>query len=346
MKTKDERLGIGIVGLGHIGPNHARVFNQCEDAKVVVCADLDQKRRDHFQKNFPTMEVIEQAEEVFCRNEVDAVVIATPTKTHYALAKRALECGKHILLEKPMCTSLEEAKELVNLAKKLNLIIMHGHLVLYNRAVQFVREGVLRGDFGKIQYLHTSRTNLGPIRNDINVIQDLATHEFSIFDFIFGALPQWISAAGSRLLSTPREDVAFISMEYPDQILVHTHVSWLHPQKTRLLTLVGDKKMVVLNDMDISEPVKIYDKGIAEEPYYDSFGEFQMCLRDADVHIPKLTLDEPLLAQAQAFVNRILKGILTLSEAETGLRMMKCVEACQESLRQQGRRVYLEGGTL
>ena len=335
-------LNIGVIGLGHIGPNHVRVFSQCENAKVQMCADPDAHRREHIEKMYPSIKVVERAEDIIGDKNIGAVVIATPTHTHYALAKLVLEAGKHLFLEKPMCLEYTQAKEIVELAKKNNCALVHGHILLYSQPIQFIRQGILRGDYGNIQYLDTTRTNLGPIRDDINVIYDLATHEFATFDFIFGGLPEWISVAGSRLLGTPREDVAFISMEFPGHILVHTHVSWLHPQKTRQFTLVADKKMVVWDDMDASEPVKIYDKGIAEEPYYDSFKSFQMCLRDSDVHVPKIKLSEPLLVQAQSFVRRVLNNEPTFAEAESGLNVMRCLDACTESLKNNGKRVYLK----
>ncbi len=335
-------LNIGVIGLGHIGPNHVRVFSQCENARVLFCADLDAKRREHIKKLYPSIEVLENSEEILQEKSVEAVVIATPTHTHHALTKHALESGKHVFLEKPMCLKYSQALELVELAKKNGRALVNGHILLYNQALMHIRQSILRGDYGNIQYLDTTRTNLGPIRDDINVIFDLATHEFATFDFIFGTLPEWISVSASRILGTPREDVAFISMQFPRHILAHTHVSWLHPQKNRQFTLVGDKKMVVWNDMDIAEPVKVYDKGIAEEPYYDSFSHFQMCLRDADLHVPKINLSEPLLLQAQSFVRRVLDGDPTPAEAESGLRVMKYIESCMESLKNDGKRVYLK----
>jgi predicted dehydrogenase len=190
-----------------------------------------------------------------------------------------------------------------------------------------------------VQYLHAARTNLGPIRQDVNVVEDLATHEITIFDYLFGCSPNWVSANGSCLLGTPREDVAFVTMEYGDGVLAHVHVSWLNPQKVRAITLVGTERMVVWDDMQPLESVRVYDKGLMEEPYYDSFGEFQLRLRDADIVIPKLALNEPLKAQAEAFVRRVVAGDPTPSEADAGLRLMQCLDAVQQSLRAGGRRI-------
>jgi predicted dehydrogenase len=283
--------------------------------------------------------VTTRAEDVLGHPDVDGVVIATPTRTHHALAKAAIQAGKHVLLEKPMCTSLEEAEELVALVRRAGTALMHGHIFVYNSGIEFVRERAVRGDFGAVQYVYATRTNLGPIRYDVNVIQDLATHELTIFDHLLGGLPVWASANGSRVLGTAREDVAFVDLMYPGGILAHVHVSWLDPQKTRTLTLVGDRRMVVWNDVDASEPVRIYDKGVMEEPYYDSFGEFQFALRDADILVPKVRQREPLRREAEAFIRRIREGVPTLSEADAGLRIMQCLAAIDESLRSDGRRV-------
>jgi len=341
--TTCKPVGVGVIGLGHWGPNHVRTFSQMEGARVVMCADLAENRRAHITRLYHDLPVVPDADQVFANAEVEAVVIATPTHTHFGLAERAMQTGKHVLLEKPMCTSMKEASTLAELSVKLGVTLMLGHVFVYNRAVQYLRKRAVRGDFGNLQYIDAVRTNLGPIRSDINVVQDLAVHEITIFDYLFGALPDWVQAAGTCPLGTPREDVAFITMEYGD-VLAHAHVSWLHPQKVRTLTLVGDKRMVFWNDMDTLEPIRIYDKGLTDEPYYDTFGEFQLRLRDADIVIPKILLDEPLRVQALAFLARVTNGTPSLSDAEAGLRVMRCLEAVRYSLKHEGERVRLQSG--
>lgn len=334
-----EPVGIGVIGLGHWGPNHLRVFGQCRGARVVVAADPSSDRRRHLAGLYRDVDLVASAAEVLSRSDVDAVVIATPARTHFDLAKAALDAGKHVLLEKPMCTSLGEARTLHGLAARAGRALVNGHVFLYNAGVRYLRDGLAAGRFGAVQYLHATRTNLGPIRSDVNVVEDLATHELTIFDYLFGRGPNWVSATGSRLLGTPREDVAFVTLEYGDGILAHVHASWLNPQKKRTLTLVGSQRMVVWDDMESLEPVRVYDKGVMEEPYYDSFGEFQLRLRDADILIPKLTLQEPLRVQAEAFIRRLTAGDPTPSEAEAGVRVVASLEAIQQSLREEGRRV-------
>ncbi len=335
-------LKMGVIGLGHWGPNHVRVFNESNSTNVLMCADLDENRCRYIQSRYPNLQVVANAEEILERSDIDAVVIATPASTHYKLAKAAMTAGKHVLLEKPMCSNVQESKELIALSKKFGTVLMLGYVFLYNPGIQFIKKEIDRGQFGKIQYLHTSRTNLGPIRSDINVVMDLASHEFSIFDYFFGCLPKWISAVGSCFLDTPREDVAFLSMEYPEKILVHVNVSWLHPQKVRTLTLVGDKQMAVWDDLNHLEPVKIYNKGVAKEPFYDSFGEFQLRLRDLDVQAPKMDLQEPLRLQAEEFTRCVRSKTVNSKNSELGLRVMKCLESAEKSLRSEGKRIYLE----
>ena len=337
-------LRIGVIGLGHWGPNHLRAFEQCPGASVVAAADSSPDRRRHIAGLYHHIELGADASDVIARPDVDAVVIATPARTHFELAKAALQSGKHLLLEKPMCTSLSEAHELVALAGRTGRVMVHGHVFLYNAGIRYVRDGLRDGRFGAVQYLHATRTNLGPIRSDVNVVEDLATHEITIYDYLLGRGPGWVSATGSRLLGTPREDVAFITLEYGDGILAHIHASWLNPRKIRTMTLVGTQRMVVWDDMEPLEPVRVYDKGLMEEPYYDSFGEFQLRLRDADILIPKLSLQEPLRVQAEAFVRRLTTGERTPSEADAGLRVVACLDAIRQSLAAGGRRIAVSNG--
>jgi predicted dehydrogenase len=338
--------GIGVIGLGHWGPNHVRVFGQCPGARMIVAADPSADRRRHVSQLYRDVALVADAREVFDRPDVDAVVIATPARTHFGITKAALEAGKHVLLEKPMCTSLVEARELVSLAAATGRVLMHGHVFLYNGGIRYLRDGIAQGRFGSIQYVHATRTNLGPIRRDANVVEDLATHEITIFDYLLGRPPNWVSAVGSRLLGTDREDVAFVTFQYGESVLAHVHVSWLNPQKVRMLTVVGAHRMVVWNDMEPLEQVRVFDKGVMEEPYYDSFGEFQLRLRDGDIVIPRLNLQEPLKVQADAFVRRLTGGEPTVSEGAAGLRLVACLEAIEQSLRQEGRRVRVASEVL
>ena len=332
-------IRIGVVGLGHWGPNHVRVFGQTPDARVLIAADPSVERRRHVGNLYRDVQLVEQASAVFDHPDVDAVVIATPARTHFQLAKAALDAGKHVLLEKPMCTSLADACALAGAADAAGRVLMHGHVFVYNAGIRYLADRLRRGEFGVPQYLHATRTNLGPIRHDVSVVDDLATHEITIFDYLFGRPPNWVSASGSRLLGTDREDVAFITLEYGDGVLAHVHVSWLNPQKVRTITLVGSQRMVVWDDMQPLEPVRVYDKGLMEEPYYDSFGEFQLKLRDGDILVPKINSQEPLKAQADAFIRRLAWGQPTDSEGLAGVRVVATLDAARQSMAAGGRRV-------
>ncbi len=337
--THEAALGIGVIGLGHWGPNHVRVFSQAAGARVVAAADPSAERRRHVGNLYRDVELMERADALLARRDLDAVVIATPARTHFELATMALDAGKHVLLEKPMCTSLADARSLLDLSRRTGRVLMHGHVFVYNAGIRYLRDGLTKGAFGAPQYLDATRTNLGPIRHDVNVVEDLATHEITIFDYLFGRPPNWVSATGSRLLGTEREDVAFVTLEYGEATLAHVHVSWLNPQKVRAITLVGTQRMVVWDDMNAGEPVRVYDKGLMQEPYYDSFGEFQLSLRDGDIVVPKINLHEPLRTQAEAFIRRLRTGEPTPSEGEAGVRLVACLEAIGASLRAEGRRV-------
>ncbi len=332
-------LGIGVIGLGHWGPNHVRVFGHTPGARVVAAADPSEDRRRHVSNLYHDVTLVASAADVLVRDDVDAVVIATPARTHFELAQAALEAGKHVLLEKPMCTSLTDARALLATAQAADRVLMHGHVFVYNAGVRYIRDGLRRGEFGAAQYVHATRTNLGPIRQDVNVVEDLATHDITIFDYLFDGSPVWVAATGSCLLGTDREDVAFVTLAYGESTLAHVHVSWLNPQKVRALTVVGSQRMVVWDDMQPLEPVRVYDKGLMEEPYYDSFGEFQLRLRDGDIVIPKINSQEPLKVQAAAFVRRLTTGEPTPSEGAAGLRLVACLDAIRESLNAEGRRV-------
>jgi len=332
-------VGVGVIGLGHWGPNHVRVFGQTAGARVVAAADPSPERRRYVSGLYRDVALVASAADVFARPDVDAVVIATPARSHFEVARAALEAGKHVLLEKPMCTATADARALLAAADAAGRVLMHGHVFVYNSGIRYVREGLRRGDFGAVQYVHATRTNLGPIRQDVNVVEDLASHELTIFDYLFDRAPSWVSATGSRLLGTDREDVAFVALQYGESMLAHVHVSWLSPQKVRTLTLVGSQRMVVWDDTQPVEPVRVYDKGLLEEPYYDSFGEFQLRLRDGDIVIPKIAMLEPLKVQADAFIRRLSMGEPTPSEGAAGLRLVACLRAIRESLASEGRRV-------
>ena len=340
-KNKMDKLKIGVIGLGHWGPNHVRVFSQLRDSEVVACADPDAKRltaiKDQYPHVWPFMDYRQMLREV----TLDAVVVAAPTLVHPQIVKDALEAGKHVLCEKPLCVKTEEAGDLTALAQCKGLILMTGHVFLFNAGIVKFKEMIRRGDPGRIHYLRALRTNLGPVRRDVNCVCDLATHDISIFNFLFDATPESVSAVGGRFLQPNVEDVAFVSLRYPNNILAHVQVSWLDPKKLREIVVVGDKKMVIWDDLASAGPITIYDKGVDRPQDYADFGQFQLLMREGDITIPKLKLEEPLKVQNRFFLHSIREGRLTMNDGPFAVDVVRVLEAVQSSLAKGGAPVSL-----
>lgn len=327
---------MGIIGCGHWGPNHIRVFEESDRAQVVACADLSSARLQRIATRFPHMETTTCSDDILHDPRIDAVVIATPTATHHALATSALRAGKHVLVEKPLCTTSAQAAELSALAAEVRRVLMVGHVFVFNGGILKLKELIGGGELGRIHYLDAVRTNLGPVRGDVNALYDLGTHDISIFNFLLGATPVSVSAHGSRIAQKSIEDVCFATLQYPDGTLAHLHVSWLNPRKVRTLTVVGSLKMAHWDDVDPQDTLRLYDKGLSEPPYYNSFGEFQYLLRSADVSLPAIRRTEPLLKQAEAFIAWVLEGKPSDADARAGTAVVRTLEAAMVSMRNGG----------
>lgn len=330
-------VNIGIIGLGHWGPNYLRIFSQLEEARVVGCSDLNEKALGAYKNQYPGLKTFTDYRELLKLKEIDAVILATPTTTHYTLAKEAIKAGKNLLVEKPLTTKTSEARELTEAAREAKLILMTGHTFLFNAGINRVKEYIDSKELGDIYYLHAARTNLGPIRQDVNALVDLATHDISILLYLLGKVPDAVSAQGSAYLQKDREDVAFIVLYFPGNILCHIHVSWLEPRKVRLMTVIGDKKMLVFDDINLLEPIRIYDKGVISSKTYRDFGEFQMILREGDVRIPKINLSEPLKNQCRHFLDMIGSGRQPESEGDFAVNVVRVLEAAGNSLKGKGK---------
>ena len=329
-------LNIAVIGCGHWGPNHIRVFSQLRGSRVVACSDLDPKRLATITEQFPHVRPFLDYQELLRDPGVDAVVIAAPTRAHYAIVKDALNAGKHVLCEKPLCPVALEAEELVALAASRKLVLMTGHVFLFNPGIVKLQELVRSGQPGRICYLRAQRTNLGPVRRDVNSIFDLATHDISIFNWILDASPLSVSAIGSAYLQSGIEDVASITLRYPNNVLAHIFVSWLDPKKVREIVVVGDKKMLIWDDLASAGPITIYDKGVDRPQEYSDFAHFQLLLREGDITIPKIKLEEPLKVQDAFFLRCIQEGRLTMNDGPFAVQVVKVLEAIDESLRNQG----------
>lgn len=332
---------VAVVGAGHWGPNLVRNFHTQQTSEVRWVIDRDAARLAQVRARYPDVRAAEQVEQVLDDGEVDAVVIATPTSTHYRLAKAALERGKHVLVEKPIATDVGQATELCELAGRVRRVLMVGHVFIYNPGVQWVKQYLDAGDLGCVYYVSMVRTNLGPIRADVNAAWDLAAHDISIVNYWFGATPQSVSATGGTWINPGIEDAVFATLRYSNHVLVNIHVSWLNPRKARDITVVGEKRMLTFDDMNLIEPLRIYDKQVTEArtpaPYIDSFGSFRASLRDGDITIPKVAQGEPLKSECDHFLDCIASGARPMTDGRDGAAVVRVLEGIERSIRDNGR---------
>jgi len=338
MRAPVQKVRIGLIGFGQWGPNHARNFNSIEGSQVVRICDWSEERRTIAREQFRDTETTEDAQTIFGAPDINAVVIATPLQSHFALVKQALEAGKDVLCEKPLAATAAECSQLCVLARLNHRILMVGHVFLYNPGVLHLRAELDRREFGQIYYMDAVRTNLGPVRGDVGAIHDLASHDVSIFNFLLRSMPVEVSATCGAFLQAGIEDIGFLTLVYPEGVICHAHTSWLNPRKVRQLTLVGATKMAVWDDMNNLEPIRYYDKGI-EADGYATFGEFHLVLRDGAITIPKLKLFEPLLRQDQEFVKCVRDRSQPTANGEFGLGVVRVLAAAKESLAQRGQMV-------
>jgi predicted dehydrogenase len=322
---------IGIIGCGQWGPNQIHTFFLHPEANVVRICDLDIERLNINKAVYRNIDTTQKSEEITGAKDIDAVVICTPTVTHYEIAKDALLNGKDVLCEKPISTSIQETKELIKIADEKKLILMVGHVFLYNPGILKLKELLKSKECGDTFYVHSQRTNLGPIRNDVNVIYDLASHDIYIFNYLLDGKPKVISALGKCILRSNIEDIAFISLEYPNNILVHLHVSWLDPKKIREITVVGSKKMITWNDM-LARPIEVYSKHVEKDPYHYEFGEFHLVAKEGEVLIPYVKNASPLKLQTDHFIDCINKRKSPLSDGANGLEVVEILNEIQNKL--------------
>ena len=302
-------ISVGVIGCGHWGPNHIRVFSQLSNSQCSWCADIDEARLKSIKAMFPSVKTTVDYHEILADKSVDAVCIAAPTKFHYKFTLEALAAGKHVLCEKPLAMTAQECVELKAAAEKAGRTLMVGHVFVFNAGIRWVKEYIDSGAVGRIYYAHSERTNLGPFRYDVNALWDLAPHDIAIFDYLLGEAAVSTSARGLKCLGNNLEDLAFANVDYPGGKLANIHVSWADPRKVRQITIVGERKMLVWDDLDTLGAVRVYDKSVERTTkYYESYGEFQLLSREGSITIPKINLNEPLKAQGQYFVDCIEKG--------------------------------------
>ena len=310
---------------------------------VARICDSSAQRLAQARRQFPNIETSRDPSSITEAADIDAVVVATPVKSHFKLVRQALMAGKDVLCEKPLAMDSLESRALAALARDNRRILMVGHVFLYNPGTLHLKESIARGEFGRIYYMDAVRTNLGPVRSDVGVIFDLASHDISIFNFLLGARPELVSAVGGAFLQRGIEDIGFLTLTYPKGVICHVHTSWLNPRKVRQLTVVGDRKMAVWDDMNTLEPIRYYDKGVVPKGY-SSFGEFHMILRDGTITIPKVKLFEPLLRQDEEFVDCVRSRRTPSASAKLGSEVVRILEAARDSLRHGGRATRIRFG--
>jgi len=297
---------------------------------------MDSSKLGLIEKVYPFIKKTTNYLDVLKDPTVDAVCISTPATTHYKIAKDALLYGKHILIEKPMSLCVDEGRDLVETAKDKNRVLVIGHVYLYHSAVQWIKRFISSGEIGDVYYLYSTRTGLGPIRKDVNAMWDLATHDISICLYLLDCMPVNVSAKGFSYLQNGIEDVVFLVLEFPEKIVCHIHASWLDPYKIRRLTIVGSKKMLVFNDTDLFENLKILDKGASVKETHTTYEDFLLQVRTGDIHIPKVESVEPLKSQCIHFLNCLKKGVMPLTNGEESLKVIQVLEAANKSLKNGG----------
>ena len=335
------QLRVGVVGFGYWGPNLARNFTAFPGTRVTAVADQDSSRHDAIRKLYPWATIHADAQQLFADPDIDAIALATPLFTHYPLARAALEAGKHVLVEKPMAGAVAECQELETLAADRGKALMVDHTFLFTGAVRKIREIIEAGQLGRVLYFDSVRINLGLFQPDFNVVWDLAPHDLSILDYVLGREPRWVSAIGASHYDT-QENLAYLTIGFDDELLAHIHVNWVAPVKTRRITIAGTERMLVYDDTQPAERVKIYESGV-DVQHLDRELTYRMNVqyRTGDILAPKLDPREALRLVVEEFATACQTGKPPTSSGATGTRVVRLLEAAQRSIRDRGRRIEL-----
>jgi predicted dehydrogenase len=332
-------MKFGVIGYGYWGPNIVRNLMNLEDSQVVAIAEISQAARHRAQKAYPGVLVTKDASEVLTSTETDAIAVVSPVWTHFELTKAALENGKHVFVEKPFTSTSAQGEELINLAARKNLKLMVDHTFLFTGAVKKIRQLIDEGALGNLYYYDSTRVNLGLFQHDVNVLWDLAPHDLSIMDYLIKGDPEAIVATGQGHLNG-HEDVAFMTLYFPEKVIAHINVNWLSPVKVRTTLIGGEKRMVVWNDLEADEKVKVYDKGVkisSREGVY----ELLVSYRSGDMWSPQLEQVEALRQELSYFVDCISSGQEPFNNGCAGLRVVRMLESASDSLGRKGALVYL-----
>ncbi len=335
----DHRLRIGVIGYGYWGPNVVRNLHSLENCRLVAICDKNPAMLQRAKQLSPSLELTTDCSELLSSPEVDAIAVITPVWTHFDLAKSALENGKHVFVEKPFTSTPQQAEELIELAERKRLKIMVDHTFLFTGAVNKIRQLVDDGILGSLYYYDSTRVNLGLFQHDVNVVWDLAPHDLSIMDHIIREKPEAVVATGGRHLNG-LADVAFITVYFPRNVIAHVNVNWLSPVKVRTTLIGGEKKMLVWNDLEADEKIKVYDKGVQITNGRDVY-EMLVSYRSGDVWAPKVEQTEALKVELEYFFDCILNDRTPLNDGLAGLRVVKILEAADRSLKERGKIIPL-----
>ncbi len=332
-------LRVGVIGYGYWGPNIVRNFHGQERSRVVAVCDKSPKSQKRVKQSYPDMHVTDDANELLTATDIDVIAVVTPVWTHYELAKAALENGKHVFVEKPFTCTTPQAEELIELAERKNLKIMVDHTFLFTGAVRRIKEFIDDGTLGNLYYYDSTRVNLGLFQHDVNVIWDLAPHDLSIMDYLIKEKPEAVVATGERHLNGVA-DIAFINIFYPNNIIGHINVNWLSPVKVRTTLIGGEKKMLVWNDLEADEKIKVYDKGVQMT---SGEGVYQLLVsyRSGDMWAPRVEQVEALREEAAYFADCIMNNKKPFNDGVAGLSVVKMLEAADRSLEQKGKIIQL-----
>ncbi|MGB4476112.1 MAG: Gfo/Idh/MocA family oxidoreductase [Bacillota bacterium] len=338
-------VNVAVVGCGRWGQNYVRNFSEISQARLLICCDADVQRLKLMKNRYPRVHTTRSLSEVVNDQRINAVVIATPPSTHFAIARQCLEAGKHVLVEKPFTLSSHEAMILNNLGEQNNLVVMVGHILDYHPALIKLKEYISSGELGQIYYLYANRTNLGLVREDVSVMWDLAPHDIATFMFLLDSKPTHVAMKGQAFINPGIEDVSFLTLKFASGIIGNIHVSWLDPCKVRKTTIIGEKKMIVFDDAETSEKIKIYNKGVNRKDssnQFESFAEFQYTFSYGDVYIPKIEMTEPLRNECLHFIQCIKEGCTPRTNGLNAYEVVRVLEKAEQSKLEGGRFVPID----
>ncbi len=324
-------IRVGVVGFGYWGPNLVRNLDRLGDAELVAACDLSTDNLAKLSALYPYVETTSDLAAMLARDDIQAVVVATSAPSHFGIAKLVLEAGKHCFVEKPLTLTSADAETLVRLADERGLILMVGHLMEYHSAINWIRDCIASGELGDVLYVYLQRLNLGKVRTEENAFWSLAPHDVSIVLYLLGEMPDYVNASGADYVTSGVQDVVFANLHFPSGKMANIHVSWLDPHKVRKLTIVGSKKMLVFDDMEATEKIWIYDRGVGAPENALGYGE-DLTLRFGDITVPYLKMAEPLGIEVQHFLDCVETGETPRSDGRDGLRVVRVLEAVDESM--------------